>query len=162
MWELCSRICVDDEDDVAGLKVMKILEQQLQHQASSTSVYSHMYGDHDDSQNPWSSQDCGSRWLWTGIQKLCSMTACSSGDLLLLRSPSRGHAKVREVEGGTRVWPAARRWRVRLGRRGSWELVCSLLPKAPPYIGGGGAPYPSPSHPLGWRPREERAAAARA
>jgi hypothetical protein len=27
------------------------------------------------------------------------MTTCSGGDLLLLRSPSRGHAGVREVEG---------------------------------------------------------------
>jgi hypothetical protein len=123
---------------------MKILEQRLRQQARSTSAYSHTYGDHDDSRNPRSSQDCGSRWLQIGIRKLRSTTACSDSDLLLLCSPSGGHTEVREVEGSTRVWPAARRWRVRLGRRGSWELVCSLPPKAPPYIGGQGAPYPLP------------------
>jgi hypothetical protein len=34
------------------------------------------------------------------MQKLHSMMTCSGGDSLLLRSPSRGRAGVREEEGG--------------------------------------------------------------
>jgi hypothetical protein len=48
---------VDDEDDVADLKVVKILEQRLWHHTSGTSTYSHTYGDHDDSRNPISNRD---------------------------------------------------------------------------------------------------------
>jgi hypothetical protein len=54
---LCSRTSVEDEDDVADLKVMKILEQRLRHRTSGTSAYSHMYADHDDSRNPISNRD---------------------------------------------------------------------------------------------------------
>jgi hypothetical protein len=42
---------------IADLKVVKILAQRLRHRMSGTSAYSHMYGDHDDSQNPVSSRD---------------------------------------------------------------------------------------------------------
>jgi hypothetical protein len=56
-WVLRSRTSVDDEDDIADLKVVKILEQRLRNHTSSTSVYSHTYGDHDDSWNPISSRD---------------------------------------------------------------------------------------------------------
>jgi hypothetical protein len=48
---------------------------------------------------------------------------------------------------------------VRLRRRGSWKLMCSLFPKASPYIGGrglGGAPYPLPKAALGRQPGEEQ------
>jgi hypothetical protein len=55
MQGLRSRTSVVVEDDVADLKVVKILEQQLRHRTNSTSAYSHTYGDHDDSRNPVSS-----------------------------------------------------------------------------------------------------------
>jgi hypothetical protein len=45
MRELHSRTSVDNEDDVANLKVVKILEQQLRRHMSGTSVYSHIYND---------------------------------------------------------------------------------------------------------------------
>jgi hypothetical protein len=54
---LRSRTSVDDEDDVADLKVTKILEQRLRHRMSGTSAYSHTYMDHNDSRNPVSSRD---------------------------------------------------------------------------------------------------------
>jgi hypothetical protein len=57
MRGLRSYTSVDDEDDATNLKVVKILEQRLQHRTSGTSKYSHMYGDHDDSQNPVFSRD---------------------------------------------------------------------------------------------------------
>jgi hypothetical protein len=57
MQGLRSRTSVDDEDNVADLKVVKILEQQPRHRKSDTFVYSHTYGDHDDSRNPISSRD---------------------------------------------------------------------------------------------------------
>jgi hypothetical protein len=57
MRGLCSRTSVDDEDDVADLKVVKILEQRIRHRTSDTSAYSHTYSDHDDSWNPVSSRD---------------------------------------------------------------------------------------------------------
>jgi hypothetical protein len=56
MQGLRSRTSIDDEDDIANLKVMKILEQRLRHRTSGTSAYSHMYGDHDDSRYPYSSR----------------------------------------------------------------------------------------------------------
>jgi hypothetical protein len=65
MRGLRSRTSVNDEDDVADLKVVKILDQRLCCHMSGTSAYSHTYGDHDDLRNPRSSQDCGSRWRWT-------------------------------------------------------------------------------------------------
>jgi hypothetical protein len=49
MRGLCSCTSVDDEDDATDLKVVKILEQRLQHRTSGTSEYSHTYDDHDDS-----------------------------------------------------------------------------------------------------------------
>jgi hypothetical protein len=49
MWGLCSRTSVAVKDDIADLKVVKILEQRLRHRTSGTSTYSHTYGDHDDS-----------------------------------------------------------------------------------------------------------------
>jgi hypothetical protein len=54
---LRSRTSVTVEDVVADLKVAKNLAQRLRHHTSGTSAYSHMYGDHDDSQNPISSRD---------------------------------------------------------------------------------------------------------
>jgi hypothetical protein len=57
MQGLCSRTSVDDEDNIADLKVAKILEQRLRHRTSGTSAYSHTYGNHDDSRNPISSRD---------------------------------------------------------------------------------------------------------
>jgi hypothetical protein len=57
MPRLHPRTNVDDKDDVADLKVMKILEQRLRHCMSGTSTYSHTYGNHDNSQNPVSSRD---------------------------------------------------------------------------------------------------------
>jgi hypothetical protein len=57
MRGLRSRTSVDVEGIVADLKVMKNLAQRLRHRTSSTSVYSHMYGDHDDSRNPVASRD---------------------------------------------------------------------------------------------------------
>jgi hypothetical protein len=76
-------------------------------------VYSHLHGDHDDSRNPRSSQDCRSRWLGTGIQKLCSTTTCSGGGSPSPTQPSGrphgsesgggrrpGEASVQEVEVG--------------------------------------------------------------
>jgi hypothetical protein len=56
-WGLRFRTSVVVEDDVADLKVVKILEQRLRHRTSGTFAYSHMYGDHDDSRNPISTQD---------------------------------------------------------------------------------------------------------
>jgi hypothetical protein len=56
MHGLHSRTSVVVKDDVADLKVVKILEQRLWHRTSGTSAYSHMYGDHDDSWNPISSR----------------------------------------------------------------------------------------------------------
>jgi hypothetical protein len=56
MQGLRSRTSVDDEDDVANLKVVKFLEQRLRHHTSGTFAYSHTYGDHDDSRNPVSSR----------------------------------------------------------------------------------------------------------
>jgi hypothetical protein len=144
MRELHSRTSIDDEDDIANLKVVKILDQRLRCHTSGTSAYSHMYGDHDDSQNPRSSQDCGSRWRWTGIRKRRSTTACSGGVISHLRSPSGGH--VGEIEGGgRRPGEAGAPGGVggRPGEEGLVELVCSLLSWGPLYIGGGGAPYPS-------------------
>jgi hypothetical protein len=38
-----------DEDDVADIKVMKILEQRFRRHTSSTSTYSHTHDNHDDS-----------------------------------------------------------------------------------------------------------------
>jgi hypothetical protein len=52
MQGLRSHTSVDDEDDIADLKVMKILEQRLWHHTSGSSAYSHMYGDHDDLRIP--------------------------------------------------------------------------------------------------------------
>jgi hypothetical protein len=57
MRGLRSRTSVAVKDDIADLKVVKILEQRLQHRTSGTSAYSHTYGDHDDSWNPVSSRD---------------------------------------------------------------------------------------------------------
>jgi hypothetical protein len=57
MWGLCSRTSIAIKDDVADLKAMKNLAQQLRHRTSGTSTYSHTYGDHDDSRNPVSSRD---------------------------------------------------------------------------------------------------------
>jgi hypothetical protein len=57
MRGLRSRTSVDNEDDAANLKVVKILEQRLQHRTSGTYVYSHTYNDHHDSRNPVSSRD---------------------------------------------------------------------------------------------------------
>jgi hypothetical protein len=51
------RTSIVDEDDVADLKVVKILEQRQRYRTSGTSAYSHTYGDHDDSRNPVSSRD---------------------------------------------------------------------------------------------------------
>jgi hypothetical protein len=53
MQGLRSHTSVDDEDDVADLKIMKILEQRLRHRTSSTSAYSHTYNIHDDSRTPF-------------------------------------------------------------------------------------------------------------
>jgi hypothetical protein len=78
---------------------------------------------------------CGSRRLWTGIQKLRSTMACSSGDSLLLRSPSGGHMGVREEEEGGGQgcdWrPGGRRRRLGGGARG---YVLHLLLQRPPFI----------------------------
>jgi hypothetical protein len=57
MRGLRSCTSIDDEDDVADLKVVKILEQRLRHRTSGTSAYSHTYGDHDVSRNPVYSRD---------------------------------------------------------------------------------------------------------
>jgi hypothetical protein len=57
MWGLRFRTSVAVKDVIADLKVVKNLAQRLQHRTSITSMYSHMYGDHDDSQNPVSSRD---------------------------------------------------------------------------------------------------------
>jgi hypothetical protein len=57
MRGLCSRTSVDDEDDVADINVVKILEQRLWHRTSGTSACSHTYGDHDYSRKPVSSRD---------------------------------------------------------------------------------------------------------
>jgi hypothetical protein len=51
MWGLRSCTSVDDEDDIADLKVMKFLEQPLRCHMSGTSTYLHTYGDHDDLRN---------------------------------------------------------------------------------------------------------------
>jgi hypothetical protein len=141
---LRSRTSVDDKDDVADLKVDGDLGGTTPVSPSGTSAYSHTYGDHDDSRNPRSSQDCGSRWLRTGIQKLCSTMVCSVGDSLLLCSPSGGHAGVREVEsggqgmaGGQEVEGAAREERL-------VEIGVFSPPKALPYIGGRGCTLPPP------------------
>jgi hypothetical protein len=48
-WGLHSRTSVVVEDVVADLKVAKDLAQRLWHRTSSTSMYSHTYGNHDDS-----------------------------------------------------------------------------------------------------------------
>jgi hypothetical protein len=66
------RTSVDDEDDVADLKVMKILEQQLRHRMSGTSAYSHTYGDHDDSRNPVSSRDAEADGFGQGSEKFAT------------------------------------------------------------------------------------------
>jgi hypothetical protein len=75
------------------------------------------------------------------------------------RSPSGGHAGVREVELGGQGRPTNQR-----GGGGSkggvacdnWCVLSSQ--KTPPYIVGGGVPYPLPKAALGRQPREERAA----
>jgi hypothetical protein len=54
---LHSRTSIAIEDVIADLKVAKNLAQRLRHHTSGTSVYSHRYGDHDDSQNPVSRRD---------------------------------------------------------------------------------------------------------
>jgi hypothetical protein len=129
---------------------------------SGTSAYLHTYGDHDDSRNPRSSQDCGSRWCWTGIRKLHSTTACSGGVISHLCSPSSGHAGEREgagrrsgeayAQGGGGGQP---------GDEGLVELVlCSPLLGPPLYIGGRGAPLPPPHGTKGGGQGERRAMAA--
>jgi hypothetical protein len=131
---------------------VKILEQRLRIRTSGTSAYSHTYDDHDDSQNPCSSQDCGSRWRWTGIQKLHSTTACSGGEISHLRSPSGGHAGERErYGGGRRPGGGGGRWP---GEEGLVELCCALLSWAPSLYRGCTL-APSPRH-QGWLPREEK------
>jgi hypothetical protein len=86
------------EDDVADLKVVKILEQRLWHRTSGTSAYSHTFGDHDDSRNPVSSRDAEVDGFGTEIWKLCNTTACRGCDSRLLRSSLGGQAGERERE----------------------------------------------------------------
>jgi hypothetical protein len=69
MRGLRSRTSVVVEDDVADLKVMKILAQRLRHRTSGTFTYSHTYGDHDDSRNPVSSRDAEVEALEQGSGK---------------------------------------------------------------------------------------------
>jgi hypothetical protein len=135
---------------------MEILEQRLRCRTSGTSAYSYNYGDHDDSQNPRSSRDAEVDGFGTGIRKLHSTTACSGGDSLLLRPFGRPRGSERGRGRRPGEAGAPRRWRWRVGRRGTWQLVCSLLPKAPPYTGGGGAPYPLPKPALGRWPGRRR------
>jgi hypothetical protein len=76
------------------LKVVKILEQRLRH----LRVLAHVRRPRCLPESRFQPR-CGSRRLWTGIRKLCNTTACGDGDSLLLRSPSGGHAGVREGGG---------------------------------------------------------------
>jgi hypothetical protein len=144
MRGLCSRTSIDDEYDIADLKVMKILEQRLRRHTSGTSTYSHTCGDYDDSWNPRSSQDCGSRWRWTGIWKLRSTMAWSGGEISHLCNPLGGHAGER----GKWRWLAAMwRWRAVAREGGARGVVlCSPL-LGPLFILVGGVhhcPLPKP------------------
>jgi hypothetical protein len=65
---LRSRISVAVVDDVADLKVMKILAQRLRHRTSGTSAYLHRYGKHDDYWNPVSNRDAEVEALEQGFK----------------------------------------------------------------------------------------------
>jgi hypothetical protein len=84
---LRSRTTIVVEYDVADLKVVKILEQQLRHRTSGTSAYSHTHDDHDDCRNPISSRNVEVDGFGIGIRKLRNTIACRGGDSRLLRSP---------------------------------------------------------------------------
>jgi hypothetical protein len=108
---------------------------------SDTSMYSHTYGDHDDSQNPRSSQDCGSRWRWTGsrnsIARLCA-AMMRSPTYPALREATWDRGRKVEVAGGQ---GGRGRW---LGGGGLMELCIPLLPWGLLYIGGRDATLPLP------------------
>jgi hypothetical protein len=131
---------------------MEILEQRLRCHKSGTFAYSHTYGDHDDSRNPHSSQDCGSRWRWTGIRKLCSTTACSGGTQPFARPHGR------ERGGGGRRPGVGGWWQPEGG--GARGTCVSPPPLGPLYIGGRGAPLPLHQGSQGRAAKERSRAAA--
>jgi hypothetical protein len=107
---------------------------------------------------------CGSRQLWTGIWKLCNMTACRGDDSRLLHSPSGGHAGERERQRAVaRASPAHQE--VVGGGHGGGLVGCvvHLSSWDPLYIVGRGASLPlHQGTRRRWPRRRRRAAAARA
>jgi hypothetical protein len=151
-WGLRSRTSVAVEDVVADLKVAKDLAQRLWHRTSSTSTYSHTYGDHDDSRNPVSSWGAEVEALEQGFENSATRRRVA---VVILVSYAALREATRERE-RVRSRAADQRRPVHLGgvRRRSWRearenSVLRAL-QGGLCIVGRGDPYPSSRHQGRW------------
>jgi hypothetical protein len=123
---------------------MDILEQRLRCRTSGTYVYSHMYGDHDDSRNPHPSQDAVVDSFVQGSGNSAARrlaTVAIPFSYRALREATRERERWRAMaKGGRRtkeIEVAAREER----HMGNW---CVLSPKSTSLYRGRGCTLPPP------------------
>jgi hypothetical protein len=160
MRGLRSRTSVAIEDIIVDLKVMKNLAKRLWHRTSGTSMYSHTYGNHDDSWNPISSRDAEVEALEEGSEN-SAIQRCVTVVILISYAAIREATWERERQG---VADKRRPAHLGCGRRRSWRrargiMLCSPLLMGPLLYSGEGVHLTPSSRHLGRRPIEKGLAA---